>query len=103
ESRFWSGKDLLLPQAFIQKPYPPMAVAVINSRDSAIKAGLLGMMVLMADFSSPGQIKEIGEALEEGHARAGKPPSRDPLRPCRVVFVGETDKEARDAMRTSYN
>jgi alkanesulfonate monooxygenase SsuD/methylene tetrahydromethanopterin reductase-like flavin-dependent oxidoreductase (luciferase family) len=102
EDEFWSGKQMVLSVPPVQQPHPPMAVSVLNSEATAEMAGRNGFMVLTPDFMSVAKLRAFGDAMERGQAAAGRPPGRGKLRGCRVVYVAESDQQARDEMRESY-
>jgi alkanesulfonate monooxygenase SsuD/methylene tetrahydromethanopterin reductase-like flavin-dependent oxidoreductase (luciferase family) len=87
----------------VQKPHVPIAMSVANSRDSAATAGRFDLMMLTSDFAPTAKLRGFGDAMVEGRVAAGHSPARENFHVCRVVFVGDTDKAARDDMRQSYN
>jgi len=100
---FWKGHQMILQAEPIQKPHPPIAVAVNNTASTAELAGAKGFIMLTNDFISPTRMRGFAETMVEAARKAGRAPRRKNIRACRVVFVGETDKEARDIMRDNYN
>jgi alkanesulfonate monooxygenase SsuD/methylene tetrahydromethanopterin reductase-like flavin-dependent oxidoreductase (luciferase family) len=100
---FWKGKQMILQAEPVQKPHPPIAVAVNNSRSTAELAGRNGFIMLTNDFISPARMRGFAEAMVEAAAAAGRPPRRSLIRATRVIYVAETDKAARDDMRDNYN
>ncbi|SEO54710.1 LLM class flavin-dependent oxidoreductase [Actinacidiphila rubida] len=81
---------------------PPIALSVSGSPESARAAGARGLDLLTAHFAGPAVLGRLGAALVEGQESAGRPAGRDGLRVSRVLFVGDTDRQARDALRASY-
>jgi alkanesulfonate monooxygenase SsuD/methylene tetrahydromethanopterin reductase-like flavin-dependent oxidoreductase (luciferase family) len=100
---FWKGKQMILQAEPVQKPHPPIAVAVNNSRSTAELAGRNGFIMLTNDFISPKRMRGFADAMIDAAIAAGRPPRRKLIRACRVVYVAETDKQARDDMRENYN
>jgi alkanesulfonate monooxygenase SsuD/methylene tetrahydromethanopterin reductase-like flavin-dependent oxidoreductase (luciferase family) len=103
EGRFWSGKELYVEIPPVQLPHPPIAMSVANSPDSAAFVGRHGLMMLTSDFAPPTKLRLLGDAMVRGQLAAGQAADRGAMRVCRVVFVGETDAQARDDLRQSYN
>ncbi len=99
----WRGKQLYVEIESVQKPHVPIGISVLRTRESALQVGRLGVMLLTADFTSNRQLRDIGDWLEEGQVSAGRPADRSQIRACRVVYVADTDKQARDDMRDCYN
>jgi len=99
---YWKGTNMALQIPSVQKPHPPMAIAVNNTPDTAKLAGRHGFGVVTSDFIPAARVRMFGDALVEGLLASGRPPSRRGLRACRVVYVAATDAEARDDMRTSF-
>ena len=99
---YWKGKQMILQCPPVQKPHPPMAIACINTLGSVKLAGRLNLIVLTGDFIPVPRLREFGDTLVEAQAAAGHRPSRGMIRSTRVIYVAETDKQARDDMRESY-
>jgi alkanesulfonate monooxygenase SsuD/methylene tetrahydromethanopterin reductase-like flavin-dependent oxidoreductase (luciferase family) len=102
DGRFWQGKNIRLPIKPVQKPHPPIGLSVANSPDTARLAGRHGFYMLTPDFTKASKLRMLNEARLEAAAEAGRPALRSDFRPCRVVYVGDTDRSARDDMRASY-
>ena len=100
---FWTGKGMVVKPDTVQKPHPPIGIACAKSVGSAELAGRLGLLPLTGDFIPIERLKAFGDAFVSGARAAGRPPRRAGLHATRVVYVAETDKEARDDMRESYN
>ncbi len=103
DTRFWKGKGVFLKQGTVQQPHPPIAVAVNNTLSSAELAGRYGFQMLTADFIKPERLKTFCDAFDAGTLAAGRARQRNKVAACRVVYVAETDRQARDDMRESYN
>ena len=100
---FWKGHQMLLQAEPVQKPHPPIAVAVNLTTSTAELAGRNGFIMLTNDFISPGRMRGFAEAMVEAAKQAGRAPRRNLIRACRVIYVAETDAEARNDMRENYN
>jgi alkanesulfonate monooxygenase SsuD/methylene tetrahydromethanopterin reductase-like flavin-dependent oxidoreductase (luciferase family) len=99
---FWKGTQMVLQAEPVQKPHPPVAIAANNSISTPQLGGRLGLMVLTSDFISAERLRRFGDAMVEAQVAAGRAAQRSMLRACRVVYVAETDREAREDMRESY-
>jgi alkanesulfonate monooxygenase SsuD/methylene tetrahydromethanopterin reductase-like flavin-dependent oxidoreductase (luciferase family) len=99
---FWTGKNMELRIQPMQKPHPRIAVAVNTSNSTAELAGRRGFYLLTSDFAAPWKLKEFFEVFDEAAAKAGRPPSRKDVRACRVVYVSDSDEQARNELRDSY-
>jgi limonene 1,2-monooxygenase len=99
---YWKGTNMALQVPSVQKPHPPITIAVNNSPDTARLAGKNGFGVLTSDFIPASRVRLFGDALVEGQRAAGRATSRNGLRACRVVYVAETDRQARDDMRETF-
>jgi alkanesulfonate monooxygenase SsuD/methylene tetrahydromethanopterin reductase-like flavin-dependent oxidoreductase (luciferase family) len=100
---FWKGKAMELRPKALQQPHPPVAVAVQNTPATAELAGTHGFQMLTSNFNDPAQLRKLGDAMVAAAAAAGRKPTRDGLVTCRTIYVAETDKQAREDMRESYN
>lgn len=100
---FWKGKKMIVNPKPIQSPHPPIAVAANLTDSTAALAGQRGFKLLTSDFASHQKLHHFGQIFDEAAAKAGRGPSRKHLQVCRVVYVADTDKQARDDMRASYN
>lgn len=100
--RFWHGEGMRTDIEPYNGRTPPIAMAVANAPPSAAYAASRGLWVITPDFTPNHLLRQFGDAMEEAAGKAGRTPDRSHLRTCRVVYVAETDKQARDAMRPSY-
>jgi len=100
---FWTGKGMVVKPEPVQKPHPPVGIACAQSVGSAELAGRLGLLPLTGDFIPIERLRRFGDAYVAGARAVGRKPSRAGLHATRVIYVAETDKEARDDMRESYN
>jgi alkanesulfonate monooxygenase SsuD/methylene tetrahydromethanopterin reductase-like flavin-dependent oxidoreductase (luciferase family) len=103
ESPYWKGTAMALQIPSVQKPHPPITVAVNNSPETARLAGRNGFGVITADFIPALRIKLFGDAMVEARKASGRTSSRKELRACRVVYVGDSDTKARDDMRETFS
>ncbi|HXQ51806.1 MAG TPA: LLM class flavin-dependent oxidoreductase [Stellaceae bacterium] len=99
---FWTGKGMVVKPDTVQKPHPPVGIACAQSVGSAELAGKLGLLPLTGDFIPIERLHRFGDAYVAGARAAGRKPSRNGLHATRVIYVAETDQEARDDMRESY-
>ncbi len=99
---FWTGKQMVLQCPPVQTPHPPVAIACITSPSSAELAGKLDLMMLTGDFIPVPRLAGFGDILVQKQQEAGHRQSRSRIRATRVIYVAETDKQARADMRESY-
>ena len=99
---FWAGKGMLAKPDPIQKPHPPVAIALTKTSSSAELAGRLGLLPLTGDFIPTPRLKMMGDAFAAAARDAGRAPCRSDMHATRVIYVGETDAAAREDMRASY-
>jgi alkanesulfonate monooxygenase SsuD/methylene tetrahydromethanopterin reductase-like flavin-dependent oxidoreductase (luciferase family) len=99
---FWKGKGMELRPKPVQQPHPPVAVAVGKTLSTVDLAAQHGFQVLTGDFAPTPRIAAFNERFVEAAGEFGRKPERNKFSVCRVVYVAETDKKARDDMRESY-
>jgi alkanesulfonate monooxygenase SsuD/methylene tetrahydromethanopterin reductase-like flavin-dependent oxidoreductase (luciferase family) len=99
---YWTGKQMILQCPPVQQPHPPVAIACINTLGSVRLAGRLNLIVLTGDFIPVARLRLFGDTLVATQKQFGHTPSRKMLHCTRVVYVAESDKQARDDMRESY-
>jgi alkanesulfonate monooxygenase SsuD/methylene tetrahydromethanopterin reductase-like flavin-dependent oxidoreductase (luciferase family) len=99
---FWSGKAMQAKPDPVQKPHPPIGIALTKTASSAEMAGELGLLPLTGDFIPVSRLKMLGDAFVAAQLKAGKPARRADLHATRVIYVAETDAQAREDMRESY-
>jgi alkanesulfonate monooxygenase SsuD/methylene tetrahydromethanopterin reductase-like flavin-dependent oxidoreductase (luciferase family) len=100
---FWKGKKMELEIPPVQLPHPPLAIAAGNTLSSAQIAGRYNIYMLTGDFTPVERMRRFNDAMVEAQLAAGFPARRKNFRTCRVIYVAETDKEARNDMRDCYN
>ncbi|HLY64676.1 MAG TPA: LLM class flavin-dependent oxidoreductase [Chloroflexota bacterium] len=100
EGRFWRGKNIrVLPKPF-QQPHPPIATACTGSPETLELAGRQGFIPLLGRGNdTPEEIRGWTEIYLQAAAAAGRAPSRQSFRVSRVIYVAETDAEARADVR----
>jgi limonene 1,2-monooxygenase len=103
EGPFWHGKGMVLKQAAVQQPHPPVAVAAARTLGTVHMAGEKGFKLLTGDFNPPDRLRSFGAALEESATAAGHPDPRSRFAVTRVIYVADSDEEAVEDMRESYN
>jgi alkanesulfonate monooxygenase SsuD/methylene tetrahydromethanopterin reductase-like flavin-dependent oxidoreductase (luciferase family) len=106
EGRYWSGKNVrVLPKPF-QQPHPPIAAACTGSPETIDLAAKHGFIPLFGRGGDMAQdIKQAGNLYVESARAAGRTPSRRDFHVAHIVYVGETDEQARNDARaglTSY-
>lgn len=99
---FWHGKGMVAKPDPVQKPHPPVAIALTKTASSAELAGRLGLLPLTGDFIPLPRLKMLGDAFAAAQKAAGRPVRRGDLHATRVIYVAETDAIAREDMRESY-
>jgi alkanesulfonate monooxygenase SsuD/methylene tetrahydromethanopterin reductase-like flavin-dependent oxidoreductase (luciferase family) len=100
EGRFWRGKDVsILPRPY-QQPHPPIAAACSGSPDTIELAARHNFIPLLGRGSDSAEdIRRAGDQYADAASAAGHTPSRKTFHVAHVVYVGETDREARDDVR----
>ncbi len=97
EGPYWEGKGLFLKQRAVQQPHPPVAMAAGRTLGTVDFAAERGFKLLTGDFNPPDRLKEFGARFAEL-----SPTGRKNFAVTRVVYVADTDEEAREDMRESY-
>lgn len=100
---FWKGKGIYVKPRPLQKPHAPVAVAVNNTPSTVELAAQRGYQVLTSDFIKPDRLKGFADVFDAATKKAGRAPQRSKFGVCRVVYVAETDEQARNDMRKSYD
>lgn len=98
---FWYGKDIAIGIDWVNGP-PEVCQAVSGNPESGHSAGLRGVGLLTGDYAQPTKLRSITAAYVEGQQESGRTPTRSGIRVSRVIYVADTDKQARDDMRASY-
>jgi alkanesulfonate monooxygenase SsuD/methylene tetrahydromethanopterin reductase-like flavin-dependent oxidoreductase (luciferase family) len=102
EGPFWKGKGMVVKPPPVQQPHPPVGIALSKTDSSAELAGRLGLLPLTGDFIPRERLKRFGDTYVAAAHAAGRRPSRSGLHTTRVIYVAESDRQARDDMRESY-
>jgi alkanesulfonate monooxygenase SsuD/methylene tetrahydromethanopterin reductase-like flavin-dependent oxidoreductase (luciferase family) len=100
---FWKGTQMVLEVPPVQRPHPPLAIAAGNTISSAELAGKYGLYMLTGDFTPEERMRSFADAMVQAQIAAGRKPCRKNFRTTRVIYVAETDKQARADMRDCYN
>lgn len=103
DGRFWKGKGMFVKPRPLTLPHVPVAVAVNNTPSTVELAGQRGFQVLTADFIKPDRLRGFAEVFDAATLKAGRAPQRSKFGVCRVVYVADSDEQARNDMRDSYN
>jgi alkanesulfonate monooxygenase SsuD/methylene tetrahydromethanopterin reductase-like flavin-dependent oxidoreductase (luciferase family) len=98
DGQFWQLRDVYLWPQPLQQPYMPVARAC-GSMDSYHSSGQRGFWVLGSQFQPARNLIAGWAAYEEGARAADRTPSRADFHVCRLVWVGESDQQARDQIR----
>jgi alkanesulfonate monooxygenase SsuD/methylene tetrahydromethanopterin reductase-like flavin-dependent oxidoreductase (luciferase family) len=97
--RYYHGEEILLHPRPLQKPHPPVGMANSGTVATAEYIGSKGFFPLYYFFDTAPQLDELASAYVEGGRAAGRSASRNEARLSRVVYVAETDQQARDEVR----
>jgi limonene 1,2-monooxygenase len=102
EGRHWQVRDVYLWPRPLQQPHMPMARAC-GSPDSWYATGRRGHWVLASQYQTAPRLQEGWAHFERGARDAGRTPDRRDLHVCRFVWVGESERTARDTIRPWLN
>src|SRR5579884_4004168 len=100
---YWHGTGLVLKQPTVQKPHPPVAVAAGQNIGTVKLAAERGFKLLTGDFNPPDRLRRFRAVFEETSRAAGYTDAQRRFAVTRVIYVAETDQEAVEDMRASYN
>lgn len=100
---YWHGKGLVLKQAPVQLPHPPVAVAAGTNLGTVELAARKGFKLLTGDFNPPDRLRKFRAVFGEASAAAGFDDAQERFSVTRVIYVADTDEEAVEDMRESYN
>jgi alkanesulfonate monooxygenase SsuD/methylene tetrahydromethanopterin reductase-like flavin-dependent oxidoreductase (luciferase family) len=108
DGKFWSVRNIGQVGPFtphvetFQKPYPPLAIAGMSPGSDSLKwAGIRGYIPLSVFFNA-GVLKSHWAVYSEAAASSGHIADRTAWRVNREIFVAETDREAGDYVRGSF-
>jgi alkanesulfonate monooxygenase SsuD/methylene tetrahydromethanopterin reductase-like flavin-dependent oxidoreductase (luciferase family) len=97
--RFWDVEEVSVVPKPVQKPHPPIRVAV-HSAESFAHLGDAGLPIYSGTTTTPlPQLREFTALYRERLAAAGHPWRPDQMALMLPVHVGPTPRAARDAMR----
>jgi alkanesulfonate monooxygenase SsuD/methylene tetrahydromethanopterin reductase-like flavin-dependent oxidoreductase (luciferase family) len=97
--RFWHGEEISVHPRPIQKPHPPVGMANSGTLATAQYIGKQGFFPLYYFFDTAPQLDELASAYVGAGREVGRAVSRNETRLSRVVYVAETDQQARDDVR----
>ena len=100
DGRFWHGKGIqVLPKPF-QQPHPPIAAGCSGSTETLQLAGRHGFMPLMGRGSDTAEeIRQYGDIYLRAAEEAGITGSRRDFRVARIIYVADTNRQAREDVR----
>jgi len=100
EGRYWHGRDVNVTPRPFQQPHPPIAAGCSGSADTIELAARHGFIPLFGRGSDPAEeLREWGELYLRTARAAGQPLSRKAFHVAHVIWVAETDGQARDQVR----
>ncbi len=100
EGRYWRGKGVhVLPRPY-QQPHPPIAAACSGSADTIEMAARHGFIPLFGRGNDTAdEVSRWSDTYIEAATAAGRQPSRRDFHVSHIVYVGESDAEARNDVR----
>jgi len=99
QGRFWHGEGISVHPRPIQKPHPPVGMANSGTVATAQYIGRQGFFPLYYFFDTAPQLDELATAYVEAGLAVGRSVSRHETRLSRVVYVADTDQQARNDIR----
>ncbi len=99
EGRYWQVRDVYLWPQPLQRPHMPLARAC-GSTESWYATGRRGHWALGSQYQTAERIAASWAEYERGARETGHVPDRADLHVCRFCWVGDSDRGARDAVRT---
>ena len=100
DGKFYQVKKVRMAAKPLQRPHPPLWIALIDAERAAWAAGRGANMVTLVP--NP-MVKPITDAFREGWKATGKPASQMPLIGLtRHVVVADTDAKALEIARAAY-
>jgi probable LLM family oxidoreductase len=104
----WSGRFRAPLRSAPIAPRPvqdplPIWVAIGGTPSSAVRAGLLGLPMIMGFFAGPGQFVSRVELYRRAAEQAGHDPSTLRLGVSGHMYIGETSQGARDEFYPYYS
>jgi len=83
---FWIGKGMVAKPDCVQKPHPPIGIALSRSPSSAEMAGKFGLLPLTGDFIPVPRLKMLGDTFVAAQRANGRPQRKD-LRAARALLA----------------
>jgi alkanesulfonate monooxygenase SsuD/methylene tetrahydromethanopterin reductase-like flavin-dependent oxidoreductase (luciferase family) len=106
EGRFHAVRDVAINVRPLQRPTPPIHVAVLR-REAAYHVGRRGRKIISVPYATVDRFEEIGPLVEEyrrGREEAGSPPvGPDDMLFAFHTHLAESDAEARRAAEAPFN
>jgi alkanesulfonate monooxygenase SsuD/methylene tetrahydromethanopterin reductase-like flavin-dependent oxidoreductase (luciferase family) len=98
--RYWHGTNIhVLPRPY-QQPHPPIAAACSGSQETLDLAARNGFIPLLGRGNDTAdEIRAMGDMYVQAADAAGRPPSRREFRVTHVVYVADSEQQARDDTR----
>jgi alkanesulfonate monooxygenase SsuD/methylene tetrahydromethanopterin reductase-like flavin-dependent oxidoreductase (luciferase family) len=98
--RYWQGKDVhVLPRPF-QEPHPPVAAACTGTPETLELAARNGFIPLLGRGNDRAdEVRTMGDIYVHAAEAAGRPGSRREFRVTHVIYVADSDRQARDEAR----
>ncbi len=98
--RYWHGTKIhVLPRPY-QQPHPPIAAACSGTAETLEIAARNGFMPLLGRGNDTAEeIRNMGDAYVRAAEAAGREPTRQGFRVTHVVYVADSEKQARDDTR----
>ena len=100
DGRYWHGKEIhVLPRPY-QQPHPPIAAACSGSAETLNLAASNGFIPLLGRGNDTAEeVRTMGDHFVQAADAAGRLPTRREFRVTHVVYVADSDREARDDTR----
>ncbi len=100
DGEYFSGRDVFVEPRPYQSPHPPISLAAGEAMTEL--AGSRGYSLLLGHWDTPRQLApKVEEFLAAAHA-AGIPDPRALIKICRIVYVAEDTKTAREESREGF-
>jgi len=102
---YYAVEDIKLNVTPIQKPYPPIYVAVLR-REAAYFVGKQGNKLMTVPYAACDTFEEIGPMMAEyfkGYAESGAPAAARGNVTALHTYVAETDEQARDEAAAAFD
>ncbi len=101
DGEYFHGRDIQVMPKPYTKPHMPIGVASSTTLGTVELAGRNGFIPLLSQNDNTDHMREHAEGyLAAAHA-AGRAASRNDIRACRLVYVSDSVKKAKDELRES--